>query len=101
LHIALIRNACEAIAVGEVITWRVDDSATAHINITIHNGGEPIPADILPKLTQPFCSTKSGGTGLGLAITKRIVNAHGGVLSTQSAPAIGTIVSVELPVKMP
>lgn len=97
VFINLIRNACEAVSAGEVINWNVDDSATDHAYISIHNGGEPIPPDVLPKLTQPFCSTKSGGTGLGLAITKRIINAHGGDLSIQSTPELGTIVSIKLP----
>lgn len=97
VFINLIRNACEAVSAGDVIRWEVDASATAYVSISIHNGGEPIPADVLPKLTQPFCSTKPGGTGLGLAITKRIVHAHGGALSIQSAPEIGTIVRVKLP----
>ncbi|MBW4581280.1 MAG: GAF domain-containing protein [Tildeniella nuda ZEHNDER 1965/U140] len=98
VFINLIRNACEAVSVGDVIRWEVDAAATAYVSITIHNGGEPIPPDVLPKLTQPFCSTKPGGTGLGLAITKRIVQAHGGALSIQSAPETGTTVHVKLPV---
>lgn len=98
VFINLLRNACEAIAAGEVVTWQVDASATEQVCISIHNGGEPIPTDVLPKLTQPFCSTKSGGTGLGLAITKRIVQAHGGTLAIQSTPESGTIVRVKLPI---
>ncbi len=100
VFINLLRNACEAIAAGEVVTWKVDASAIERVCISIHNGGAPIPAAVLPKLTQPFCSTKSGGTGLGLAITKRIVQAHGGALAIQSTPEMGTIVYVKLPVTM-
>ena len=96
VFINLIRNACEASSAGEIVTWVVDSAATDYIDVSIHNGGELIPAHILPRLTQPFCSTKSGGTGLGLAITKRIVQAHGGTLSIQSEPATGTIVTVKL-----
>jgi signal transduction histidine kinase len=101
VFINLIRNACEAIAAGEVVTWAVDSTATQQIDIRIHNGGEPIPAAILPRLTQPFCSTKPGGTGLGLAITKRIATAHGGTLAIQSTAERGTIVSITLPVLNP
>jgi len=100
VFINLVGNACEGISAGEVVKWEVDSADTEQVYIRVHNGGEPIPAAVLPKLTQPFCSTKADGTGLGLAITKRIVNAHGGTLLIQSAPEIGTIVSVKLPLTM-
>ncbi|XGV99321.1 MAG: ATP-binding protein [Leptolyngbya sp. BL-A-14] len=101
VFINLIRNACEGIAPGDVVTWDVSCPDPDRVCIRVQNGGEPIPADVLPKLTQPFCSTKSGGTGLGLAITKRIVDAHGGSLSIQSTVETGTIVSVNLPIMAP
>jgi signal transduction histidine kinase len=63
----------------------------------VHNGGDPIPADVLPKLTQPFVSTKASGTGLGLAIVKRIITAHGGELQIESTPSQGTTFTVILP----
>ena len=98
VFINLIRNACEAVLPGDVIVWEIDYVTAHYVCIKVCNGGEPIPADILPNLTRPFCSTKPDGTGLGLAITKRIVQAHGGTLAIQSAPEIGTIVSLKLPV---
>jgi signal transduction histidine kinase len=65
----------------------------------VHNGGAPIPADILPQLTQPFYSTKAEGTGLGLAIVKRIVETHNGELLIESSALKGTTFSVKLPLK--
>ena len=59
----------------------------------------PIPAEVLPRLTQPFYSTKAEGTGLGLAIVKRIVDAHNGELLIESSDVEGTIFSVQLPLK--
>ncbi len=101
VFINLFRNACEAIAVGDGVRCEVVRCANPqYICINVHNGGEPIPPEILPKLTEPFCSTKPSGTGLGLAIVKRIVNAHAGELSIQSV-ATGTKVSVQLPVVTP
>ena len=38
-----------------------------------HNGGMPIPADILPELMKPFFTTKASGTGLGLALAEPTV----------------------------
>ncbi|RCJ18173.1 ATPase [Nostoc minutum NIES-26] len=98
VFINIVRNACEAVLPGDVIKWKVYSSSLDKVCINVCNCGEPISPEILPKLTQPFFSTKSSGTGLGLAITKRIVNAHGGELSIQSDTVTGTTVSVQLPV---
>jgi signal transduction histidine kinase len=96
--INVVRNACEAIAPGEVVTCNIEQYPDIHqVCIRIHNGGTPIPSDILPKLTQPFCSTKPGGTGLGLAIVKRIIDAHNGTLSIQSDSLTGTTVQLMIP----
>jgi len=99
VFINIIRNACEAIAPGNAVRWKVDSrTVPEQVLISVHNGGEPIPPEVLCKLTEPFYSTKPSGTGLGLAIVKRIVNAHGGELSIQSDQLTGTRVSIQLPV---
>lgn len=97
VFINIVRNACEAIAEGETVRWIVDCSALDQVCIQVHNNGNPIVPEILPRLTEPFYTTKSSGTGLGLAIVKRIVQAHGGVLSIQTTAEEGTTVSVQLP----
>ena len=94
--INLISNACEAVEAGETGSITLINNLD-HIHINIHNGGAPIPADILPRLTHPFFSTKPSGNGLGLAIVNRIVEAHQGKLSFQSATALGTTATVRLP----
>ncbi|WP_414585257.1 ATP-binding protein [Scytonema sp. PCC 10023] len=53
---------------------------------------------MLPKLTQPFYSTKSSGTGLELALVKRIAEVHGGKLLIKSNLMEGTTLSVPLPI---
>lgn len=99
VFVNLVRNACEAIASGEIVTCKVEKETDSHqICLSVRNGGMPIPEALLPKLTQPFCSGKPGGTGLGLAIVKRIVDAHGGTLLIQSDAIAGTIVRITLPV---
>lgn len=95
--INLVTNACEAVSIDDAITIHIRSEAS-RICIQIHNGGTPIPADILPQLTQPFFTTKPSGTGLGLAIVKRIVEAHDGELRIESGAEIGSIVTVQLPV---
>ncbi|MEM7554322.1 MAG: ATP-binding protein [Cyanobacteria bacterium P01_A01_bin.84] len=108
--INLVRNACEAIDDREAVKIKVinhrennlQDSYrlpnNQQIHIQIHNYGKPIPPEILPKLTQPFYSTKSSGTGLGLAIVKRIITAHNGELLIDSSAQTGTTFSVRLPI---
>ncbi len=97
VFINLVTNACEAVGVGEPITIHIRESGASRICIQIHNGGMPIPADILPHLTKPFFTTKASGTGLGLAIVKRIVAAHDGELEIESGEGVGSIVTVQLP----
>ncbi|MEH2376712.1 ATP-binding protein [Nostoc sp.] len=98
VFINIVRNACEAVAAGDIVKWKVDCSHINQVCINVHNGGEPISSEVLAKLSQPFFSTKPCGTGLGLAISKRIVNAHNGELLICSDLLTGTTVSVQLPV---
>jgi signal transduction histidine kinase len=80
------------------VTWQIEpDEPAKTVCIRVHNGGDPIPAEVLSKLTQPFQTTKASGNGLGLAIARRIVEAHNGQLQIQSAATTGTIVSIHLP----
>jgi signal transduction histidine kinase len=63
----------------------------------VRNGGEPIAADKINQITQPFFTTKATGNGLGLAIVKRIVEAHGGTLKITSSVEDGTVVETRIP----
>ncbi|MEM9806734.1 MAG: HAMP domain-containing sensor histidine kinase, partial [Cyanobacteria bacterium P01_D01_bin.56] len=93
--INLIGNACEAIDPGNTVTCHLEETLQ-QVHLRIHNGGTPIPADILPKLTQPFFTTKNTGTGLGLPIVKRIVEAHQGLFKIESTTGNGTTTTVTL-----
>ncbi|MEL6247909.1 MAG: PAS domain S-box protein [Cyanobacteria bacterium J06627_15] len=103
VFINLFTNACEAIEAGDKVTCWIEETPTAdpitgrYITVHVHNGGPPIPPDVLPQLTQPFFTTKSSGNGLGLAITKRIIESHDGELTISSTAEAGTRVSVRLP----
>ncbi|WNZ43816.1 HAMP domain-containing sensor histidine kinase [Leptolyngbya boryana CZ1] len=98
VFIHLIRNACEAVDPGSTILWTMS-LLPEQLCLSIQNGGDPIALNSLPKLTQPFYSTKAEGTGLGLAIVKRIVEDHLGSLSITSSEPEGTIVQVQLPLQ--
>lgn len=92
----LLGNACEASPADAIVTCMAEAS-NGRISVRIVNGGEPVPPEILPRLTEPFFTTKAEGTGLGLAIVKRIVEAHGGEFDLTSSAATGTTAKVSLP----
>ena len=101
VFINLVTNAFEAVPEGETVQLTIaPDTRTTGICVTIRNGGDPIPPDVLPKLTtQPFLTTKANGNGLGLAIVKRIVEAHAGTFSIESSEELqGTRVRVVFPI---
>jgi len=61
--------------------------------------GVGIPREIVPRLFDPFFTTRAGGTGLGLSISQSILQEHGGVISIASREGRGTTVVVELPLE--
>jgi two-component system, cell cycle sensor histidine kinase and response regulator CckA len=61
--------------------------------------GTGIPAEILPRIFQPFFTTKAKGkgTGLGLPIVQRVAQESGGFLGVDSTPGVGTTFHLYLP----
>jgi two-component system, NtrC family, sensor kinase len=66
---------------------------------TVHDSGPGIPPDALPRIFEPFYTTKEvgKGTGLGLAIAYGIVLEHGGHILAANHPGGGAVFTVELP----
>ena len=94
----LARNACEASPESGVIGWRIsEDPGAGTVILEVHNGGDPIPPELLTRITDPFVTGRSSGTGLGLSIVKRLVIAHGGELHIHSQPGEGTLVRLTFP----
>lgn len=79
--------------------------AAEELAIVVHNGGPPIPPELLPQLFDPFRqgpspATRSrprGSVGLGLFIVGEIVHGHGGTIEIQSGEETGTRFIVRLP----
>jgi len=66
--------------------------------VSVSDTGQGIPPEHLPKIFEPYFSTKETGTGLGLAIVKKAVDEHRGAVSVESLPGSGTTFTVELPI---
>ncbi len=66
------------------------------VEISFRDTGTGIPPAVLPKIFNPFFTTKENGSGLGLAIVRRILDEHGGRVKVASG-ADGTMVRVLLP----
>ena len=70
-----------------------------YVTVAVRDTGTGIPAAIMPRLFEPFFTTRAdtGGTGLGLASVRDLVRQAGGFLTVDSAPGRGTTVCVHLP----
>jgi signal transduction histidine kinase len=66
--------------------------------IIIEDTGIGVSKENLPKLFDPFFSTKSTGLGLGLAMTKRVIEEHGGKADFQSTEGKGSTMTISLPI---
>jgi len=69
------------------------------LELEVHDTGVGIPEGDLPKLFEPFFTTRATGTGLGLAISQGLVRQHGGAISVESQPDRGTTVTILIPVE--
>jgi signal transduction histidine kinase len=92
----LILNALQAMEAGGRLTVSTagDD---AEVTVRIRDTGRGIPERDLANIFKPFYTTRHQGTGLGLTISRRIVEAHGGTLTLESAENSGTTCTVRLP----
>ena len=105
LHQALLNivlNAEQAIgAAGGRIetTTSVRRGGDTHVFLQIRDTGPGIPAAVMPRLFEPFYTTKEvgKGTGLGLAIAYGIIQEHGGRISASNHPEGGAVFTVQLP----
>jgi signal transduction histidine kinase len=82
----------------ELVTQR---GAPGRVLIIVRDRGVGIEAENLPRVWEPYFTTRRGGTGLGLAIARNVVDGLGGSIAIESGPAAGTEVRIELPERRP
>jgi signal transduction histidine kinase len=96
----LVRNALEAMPEGGTLTVAAS-LAAERLTLAVEDTGQGIPPDLLPRVFEPYVTSKTRGTGLGLAIARRVVEAHGGRIDAESRPGRGSRVVAALPLAGP
>ena len=101
VFINLIENAVQHSASGDVVTIeasRLTEGTRDWLECVIKDSGPGIPPENLPKIFEPFFSTRRGGTGLGLAIAQKAMEEHGGKLFAENNPEGGACMVARFPV---
>jgi CheY-like chemotaxis protein len=68
-----------------------------YVKVSIRDSGIGIPKDVMPRIFDPFYTTKTKGHGLGLATCYSIISRHGGCIEVESEPGKGSTFHVYLP----
>jgi two-component system, NtrC family, sensor kinase len=92
----LLLNAVQAAEPGSEVVCSIEHGR-ATIEFRVANRGQPIPAERLNHLFEPFVGTSDGGNGLGLWVTYQLVQQLGGRIDVSSNATDGTVVAVSLP----
>ena len=99
----LVTNAVQAMENGQGTLTLTTRSVDGGVAAEVADTGKGIPEDVLPKIFDPFFSTKEigKGTGLGLSVSYKIVQQHGGRIDVESTPGVGSRFTVWFPLKPP
>jgi PAS domain S-box-containing protein len=100
----LLLNAQQAIEKSgriTIVTSVYEQALQPTISVQISDTGRGIPEAEIPRIFEPFFSTRTKGTGLGLWVTQDIVRHHGGRIEVTSEEGAGTTFNVILPVDSP
>jgi len=94
----LLLNALDALRAGGTLWLRLKrPGPDGWITMEVADTGCGLPADLGPRIFEPFVSTKETGIGLGLSISKRIIEAHGGQIIAENRPGGGALFAISLP----
>jgi CheY-like chemotaxis protein len=104
----LVINASQAMAGGGTVRVAVENRELRasdrvalpegrYVAITVADAGAGIAEEHLPRIFDPYFTTKQEGSGLGLAVCYAIVQNHGGAIAVRSANGAGTTFTVYLP----
>jgi polar amino acid transport system substrate-binding protein len=104
--INIVGNALDALESSdlpapEIVVSAGENLAGTEVWIRVRDNGPGIAPEALREIFSPFYTSKASGNGLGLAISKKLVDAHGGSIETESAPGEGTQFLLTFPKRMP
>ncbi|MCD6297011.1 MAG: PAS domain S-box protein, partial [Deltaproteobacteria bacterium] len=92
--INLIQNACQALPDKEkgIFVTSSFDKEGGGVRVEVRDEGDGIPENLLPRIMDPFFTTRrgEGGTGLGMSVSSNIVKGHGGKIEVESERGKGT-----------
>jgi signal transduction histidine kinase len=99
LFLNLFMNAVDAMPNGGELRVSLKTAADGEIQIAVADDGQGIPERDLPRIFEPFFTSKEAGTGngLGLMVAKGIVKDHGGSMKVKSKQGHGTEFRILLP----
>ncbi|UCV22994.1 sensor histidine kinase [Ferribacterium limneticum] len=94
----LLRNAEDALEGRDAKRILIQTEAVGRqASLTIADNGPGFPVELLPRIFEPYVTTKARGTGLGLPIVKKIVEEHLGTIEISNAPEGGARIDIRLP----
>ena len=96
----LYLNAIAAMEAGGLLRVSLAQRDARTVRVIVADSGIGIPQEDLPRVFDPYFTTRASGTGLGLAIVQKIVEGHGGEVHLESEPGRGTTAVILLPVKL-
>ncbi len=98
----LVRNAIESLAetAGKPreIVVRTSRTRDGEVEVSVCDSGPGVSSSVVPRLFDPFWTSKPDGAGLGLAISRTIIAEHGGTLDYRPNVPIGACFALRLPV---
>jgi len=91
------RNAAEVTGGTGTVRISCERLEGERVLIVFSDDGPGIAESVLPRLFEPFHTTKKNGTGLGLSIAKAVVDAHGGKMEVRTGTGEGASFRIVLP----
>ena len=92
----IIKNAIQAMPDGGALRVGVEERG-AFLEVRFADTGRGIDPAVLPRILEPYFTTRQDGNGLGLMIVDRVIRGHGGELGIDSVSGRGTVFTVRLP----